>query len=136
MTAGYLLAVCFTPFRIPCVFRLITGLKCPGCGVTTLLVSMLTLNTGRAFNANPFLFITSPLIVSELIYYFYMSSKRLPPHSLPLWNNVLVYTYTAALCIFGILRNTGLSGGHSLLQNLRNGLLYRCFSRLYPYSTF
>ena len=30
----YYLLIQFTPLRIPCFFRTVTGLQCPGCGVS------------------------------------------------------------------------------------------------------
>ena len=40
-------------FAVPCIFRTITGLKCPGCGVTHMLINMVQMNFAGAFAANP-----------------------------------------------------------------------------------
>ena len=37
---GYLLVIQFTPFGIPCVFHLVTGLDCPGCGISRMFVAL------------------------------------------------------------------------------------------------
>ena len=37
---GYLLIIQFTPFGIPCVFHLVTGLDCPGCGISRMFVAL------------------------------------------------------------------------------------------------
>lgn len=36
----YLLFVRFTGWGIPCVLRLVTGVYCPGCGITRMFVSL------------------------------------------------------------------------------------------------
>ena len=51
---------------IPCIFHEITGLYCPGCGVTKLTFSLLELDFYQAFRANPLIFI---LLILAIIYY-------------------------------------------------------------------
>lgn len=94
--------ICVTGISIPCVFHLITGLRCPGCGVTTMLYKILHLDFEQAFFANPFLFVTSPLLLLQGIYvaYKYYKGERLSRR-----NEIMLYIYCAALCCFGILRN-------------------------------
>lgn len=41
---------------IPCIFNKITGLKCPGCGITRSLIALLHLDLGRAVSLNIFSF--------------------------------------------------------------------------------
>lgn len=60
----YYCFICFTQISIPCIFRLITGLKCPLCGATTLAVSLFRLNIYDAFMSNPVLFVVSPFIIA------------------------------------------------------------------------
>jgi hypothetical protein len=38
----------------PCGFLLVTGLPCPGCGLTTSFAHMIRLQVAGAFGANPF----------------------------------------------------------------------------------
>ena len=94
--------ICVTGISIPCVFHLITGLRCPGCGVTTMLYKILHLDFEQAFIANPFLFVTSPLLLLQGGYaaYRYFMGKGLSRR-----NEILLYIYCAALCVFGVLRN-------------------------------
>ncbi|MCD7831374.1 MAG: DUF2752 domain-containing protein [Firmicutes bacterium] len=91
-----------TGIPIPCVFYKLTGFKCPGCGVTTMIMCLSSLDFEGAFSSNPFLFLTGPLLLAELIYYFYIRTigKRLPR-----WNERALIVYTAALCVFGAVRN-------------------------------
>ena len=55
-----------------------------------------------AFQANPFLFVTGPLLLAELGYCFWRQRKR---EQLPRWNHAAVVIYGIALCIFGVFRN-------------------------------
>ncbi len=50
-------------FSIPCVFRKFTGLDCPGCGVSRMLLAMLRLDFSRAFLANRVLFCLLPVLL-------------------------------------------------------------------------
>ena len=51
-------------FGIPCPVKLITGFDCPSCGITRMIVSISRLDFVKAFNFNPVLFITLPMIVA------------------------------------------------------------------------
>lgn len=98
----YYLWLSVTNIGIPCIFRLITGWQCPGCGVTHLCVELLHLNFKAAYQANQFLFLTGPLLLAEWIYVFYL---KVTERHLPKLNQRLVLIYLIALLIFGIGRN-------------------------------
>lgn len=100
--AAYYLIVTLTSFRIPCVFHLLTGLKCPGCGVSTMLVEASHLNFAGAFAANPFLFVTFPFFIFEIVFSIILACKGKP---MPKVNEILLWIYIGALIVFGILRN-------------------------------
>ncbi len=87
---------------LPCIFRLITGFKCPGCGITTMFVSLASLDFKAAFSANPFLFVTAPFLCCEIIYFVYLKCKAM---KFPEVHEAMVICYCIALCIFGIVRN-------------------------------
>ena len=53
--AGYALWVNLTHLSIPCPFHAITGLQCPGCGVTRMCLALLRLDVSGAWSANPVL---------------------------------------------------------------------------------
>ena len=55
-----------TNFAIICPFYLLTGLYCPGCGITRLLFSLVKLDFYQAFRYNPLVFI---LIIFSIIYW-------------------------------------------------------------------
>lgn len=91
-----------TNLAIPCIFRKVTGWLCPGCGITTLIICLAKLDFQGAYHANPFLFITGPFLLIELIYYDFL---KMSERELPKWNHYLVVGYTIILCVFGVWRN-------------------------------
>ena len=48
---------------IPCVFYELTGLYCPGCGVTRMIFSLLKLDFYQAFRYNILVFLFIPFIL-------------------------------------------------------------------------
>lgn len=99
---GYYLWLNFTHLGIPCPFRTITGWLCPGCGITHMLIALIHLDFHTAYLENPFLLLTSPFLIGEIIYQRYLQlTKQVNPQ----WNQVLLWLYVIALIIFGILRN-------------------------------
>lgn len=64
---AYLIFVLCTNIGIPCVFHLITKLKCPGCGISRMLMSIVRLDFVSAFWHNPLLFVTGPLIIAYIV---------------------------------------------------------------------
>ena len=87
---------------IPCLFRLLTGFKCPGCGITTMLICLLHGNFRAAFAANPFLFCTGPLLLLECVL-LTRYGKRMRGNVLV--QKVIPVTYLVCLVLFGVIRN-------------------------------
>lgn len=98
----YLIWIKLTGIAVPCMFRSLTGFKCPGCGVTTMFAALASLDFKASFNANPFLFVTAPFLCGEIIYWIYLKYRNM---KLPKGHETAVICYCAALCIFGIARN-------------------------------
>lgn len=93
---AYYLAARFF-FAVPCVFRTLTGFKCPGCGITHMLIAELQLDFAQAYAANPALYLLQPVVGSC---WFFDKRCR--------WNraeNILLYVAAAILVVFGIIRN-------------------------------
>jgi len=99
--AAYAVWYHFTEIGIPCIFRLITGVSCPGCGITRMLAALFFLDFHAAYEANAYLFVTFPFAVFELI--FEVRRKLLHKRP-PLWNQILLILYLTGLISFGILR--------------------------------
>lgn len=100
----YVLIVNVVGIGIPCPFHFITGLKCPGCGITTMFVAIWNLNFYEAFIANPLTFVLLPVWFIFIIYLsvIYINKGGL---SLPTYVNYCVVVLGAIYIIFGILRN-------------------------------
>lgn len=45
---------------IPCIWKSLFGINCPGCGLTTAFISLMELNFNHAFEANWLIFIIIP----------------------------------------------------------------------------
>lgn len=84
---------------LPCPFRALTGLRCPGCGVTTLLLRLLRGDWAGAFWANPFLLLSAPALL--VILWRFLWKDTLPGRG---WQ-IAAWCYLVALILWGILRN-------------------------------
>lgn len=54
---AYLIWILITNITIPCLYFTTTGLFCPGCGTTRMLLSLIKLDFFEAFSYNPVVFI-------------------------------------------------------------------------------
>ena len=101
---GYFLLISLTNVYIPCIFRLVTGYKCPGCGITHYVFDIINLDFGKAFVDNPLVFFLSPLLlVYYVIYnYFYVRYNNVKMMVIP---NYISYTLIIISILFGIFRN-------------------------------
>ena len=100
---GYAVIVRYTSFRIPCFFRLVTGLRCPGCGITHLIYYLMRLDPRSAMQENIFLFTTSPLLL--LLCILHIFPFRNPKIRYARWLNVITILYLIALLIWFVVRN-------------------------------
>lgn len=89
---------------IPCVINYFTGLQCPGCGISRMLLSMLHGNFHAAFSFHPFLFITWPflayLILKTDYHYIHGHGMRLGKI-----DTAIASLYIIALLLFTVARN-------------------------------
>ncbi|MCD7741891.1 MAG: DUF2752 domain-containing protein [Ruminococcus sp.] len=92
-----------TGITIPCLFYEITGFKCPGCGVTHMLVHLIRLEFKEAFESNPLLFFMLPFLLVLLIIRITFMPKWLDPNSKILSRIMLVCVVLSL--VFGIVRN-------------------------------
>lgn len=100
----YLLFFKYTKFKIPCIFHELTGLLCPGCGISRMLANISAGDFFSAYGYNKLLFITLPLILADFlleeIRYIKTGSRRIL-----LLSKIFVYVEIIALLLFGIVRN-------------------------------
>src|SRR5690625_233676 len=78
LIAGIVYLKVFLPIfniHIPCVFKKVTGLDCPGCGMTRASLALLDGNLYQAFRWNMLIFFIAPLL---MIYLFFQSKKLFP----------------------------------------------------------
>lgn len=104
--AVYFIGLRSTGIGIPCIFHELTGWSCPGCGVTTLIMSLAAGRFDLARAANPFLFYTWPLIAGFLVWNE-VKVIRGRTYKADRIVNILLIAYVIAFIAFGVLRNAG-----------------------------
>lgn len=98
------LIIHFTHYYIPCIFHEITGLYCPGCGITRMFLALLKGNIYAAFRYNMLVFCSLPLIIFFCIEYIYSKYKN----KIPLYKKIPNYIWAliiVILIIWMIIRN-------------------------------
>lgn len=87
-----------------CPFNFLTGLKCPGCGVTRMCLALLRLDFPAAFAANPVILLQSPVLAVIFVTYSvtYIRTGHWQMHC---WQNVALWGCIAILILYGIVRN-------------------------------
>ena len=86
---------------IPCIFYVVTGLYCPGCGITRLCVSLFEGDLYQAFRYNPIIFIDVPIIFILFVLDILFKDKKI----IKKITNVLIIILIVITVIFGVLRN-------------------------------
>ena len=99
----YLLVVLYTGVGIPCVLHALTGIKCPGCGVSRMIVALVHLDVPQAFTYNPFLFITGPFLIA----YFVCREIKFVKHGTSQMGKLDCFMWIELFCaiVYGVLRN-------------------------------
>lgn len=92
----------YLDFGIPCLFHALTGLYCPGCGITRMLFSLLELDFYSAYRANPLLFILLILAIIYLFVKLIMTKIFRRKIYIP---NFIYYILIAILLLYGLIRN-------------------------------
>lgn len=91
-------------FGIPCMFHVVTGWQCPGCGATRMLLSLLHLDWKGAFHYNPALMVLLPALALWAIPSLRQYLLEGTWHTSKLQDGIL-WGMAAAFLLFGILRN-------------------------------
>lgn len=82
---------------IPCVWRSMTGLYCPGCGMTRFAYAILNLDIYQSLRYNIMPFVIIPLFAIH----WNLDSKGYEKQA-----KALMYTVLIIVILYGILRNT------------------------------
>ena len=64
----YALFVKLTGVSIPCIFHKVTGLHCPGCGISRMFLALLELNIVKAARYNLFVLCMLPFFLAVSLY--------------------------------------------------------------------
>lgn len=87
---------------IKCVIHELTGLYCPGCGISRMLFSLIELNFYQAFRYNPLVF---SLMLAYIIYIVIRFIKTKDISLSTKVGNKTVYILLIIVILFGIARN-------------------------------
>lgn len=112
LTAGIVLVVGLsyyafiklTGLGIPCIFHSLTGLHCPGCGVSRMCIALLQLDLATAFQSNAFWMVLWPFLAVYGLFKWveYLKTGRTVNRR---WETPVSAVLLAIALIFSILRN-------------------------------
>lgn len=93
-----------TGIYIPCFIHEVTGLYCPGCGISRMIINLCHLNFEKAYYCNQLLFISTPIFLFLIIDTFISNIRDVKPiyKKIP---NTVYYVYIVLLILFMIIRN-------------------------------
>lgn len=100
---GYYLFVNLTGYAIPCGFHLVTGYRCPGCGISRMLMALARGDVMQAFHYNPVLLILLPFVILNFFWYWYVFLRYGKTGSR--FNTICLWIYIVVLVVFGVIRN-------------------------------
>lgn len=95
-------AVQYTEFHFLCPFNELTGLRCPACGNTRALFSVLSGDVKAAFSQNIMFLPEAAALIFALLYYPYAAVyKRRVPRAV----NILLAVLIIVFVLWGFIRN-------------------------------
>ena len=93
-----------TGHGIPCIFHVVTGLQCPGCGVTRMLSALLHGDWRGAWESNAAVLTLSPVLAGlvglSLVRWIRTGSARLPR-----WADAVTVVCVVLRLLFTVARN-------------------------------
>ncbi len=104
---------------IHCPIRFLTGLSCPGCGMTRALFAFLRLDFKKAFYYHPAIFIM-PLAAVIFIFRSKFTAKKY---------NLLLAFFVIILAVIYIYRI--IIGNEIVAFDIENGLIYKIFQHIF-----
>ncbi len=100
----YLLLHELTGLSIPCPFHLVTGLYCPGCGISRMCLHLFRWELAEAFSANCLIFCLLPIGAVMLAVHLYRYI-RYGDAKLRRFENIILCVMIGLLLVFGVVRN-------------------------------
>ena len=88
---------------VPCPLHLLTGLKCPACGITTAILALLHGDVSAAFAANPGLAFSLPVLGPYLCRLFWGWLRQRPAEGRAV--NLVGAGLIVYFAVWGVLRN-------------------------------
>ena len=99
---AYLIFCRTTGLSLPCPFHAATGLDCPGCGITRLMLALSEGDLAAAFHANEAIFLLGPILCVFLLrddlHWILQGKRKEPPRP-------FVFFLLIAFAAFTIWRN-------------------------------
>ena len=93
-----------TNLGLPCPLHSITGILCPGCGLSRMCMALIKFDFAGALYYNAAFFILSPILIFTYISHQYRYIKY-GDGTLLRWQKILLLICIVLLVVFGILRN-------------------------------
>ncbi len=105
---GYLIFLTLTGKGIPCVFHVVSGLYCPGCGISRMFVCLARMDIRGALSQNALVMVMLPFFLwfGGRRMYFYIQRGKSELYGVEKSiENVLVILAFIITIIFTVLRN-------------------------------
>jgi hypothetical protein len=101
----YYVSFRYLDVSVPCIFRKLTGLYCPGCGLTRMCSAILEGDLIAAFGYNPLCFVLLPFFIFLAIRYSILYVKNGNPLGCGRLDVIMLSALVFLLFIFAVLRN-------------------------------
>lgn len=98
----YFIILKTTNIAIPCAYYSMTGMLCPGCGITRMFLNMSKLEFADAFFCNPVVFVLMFVWIIISVFCF-IGKPKFISNSKFLFT--IMYISIVSLAFFGIIRN-------------------------------
>jgi hypothetical protein len=98
----YLVSYLVNGKGIACTIHATTGLNCPGCGMTRMVLAFFKGDIYQSFRYNPYMFVSIPLIalIGVIWSVKYILYNYIYEHI-----DVVLISYVISIIIFGVIRN-------------------------------
>ncbi len=106
LAIGFIYAIFYliTGFGIPCPFKAVTGLYCPGCGISRMFMHMLRFDFPAAFSSNCVVFCALPFFAAGVVRHC-CKYIRCGVREISRLENALIIILIVILLIFAVVRN-------------------------------